>query len=89
MLSLETTAVNFLRKLEGICSNTSSSTVASSVGEEVGAYLRGEGQKFLDNLKKLYGKEILWKVDSSLPPRRYNIIGVGSEEIREKMEKVI
>ena len=26
----------------------------------------GRGQKFLDNLKKLYGKEILWKIDPSL-----------------------
>ena len=51
--------------------------------------ISGRGQKFLDNLKKLYGKEILWKIDPSLAPRRYNIIGVGSEEIREKMEKVI
>ncbi len=58
-------------------------------GEELGEYLQEEGQKFLDNLKKLYGKEILWKIDPSLAPRRYNIIGVGSEEIREKMEKVI
>ncbi|MDI3543566.1 MAG: ribonuclease, partial [Candidatus Atribacteria bacterium] len=86
---LETIAVNFLRKLEEICGNTSSPTLAFSVGEELGVYLQGEGQKFLDNLEKLYGKEILWKVDSSLPLRRYNIIGVGSEEVREKMEKVI
>ena len=57
MLSLETTAVNFLRKLEGICSNTSSSTVAFSVGEELGAYLRGEGQKFLDNLKNYMARK--------------------------------
>ena len=89
ILSLETIAVNFLRKLEEICSNTSCSTLAFSVGEELGEYLQEEGQKFLDNLKKLYGKEILWKIDPSLAPRRYNIIGVGSEEIREKMEKVI
>jgi ribonuclease G len=65
VLSLETIAVNFLRKLEEICGNTSSPTLAFSVGEELGVYLQGEGQKFLDNLEKLYGKEILWKVDSS------------------------
>lgn len=88
ILSLETVAVNFLRKVEEICRHTVSSVLAFAVGEELGRYLASEGERFLQNLRKLYGKEILWKVSKSLPPRRYSIIGVGEEEVRARVEEI-
>jgi len=88
VLSLETVAVNFLRKVEEICRHTSSSVLGFVVGEELGGYLASEGERFLQNLQKLYRKEILWKVSRNLPPRRYSIVGVGDEEIRARMQEV-
>lgn len=87
VLSLETTAINFLRKIEEICGHTSSTVIGFTVGRELGAYLEGEGQSILENVEKLYGKTIIWKVDENLPPRRYAIAGVGGEEVKERVEK--
>lgn len=88
VLSLETIAVNFLRKIEEICRHTSSSILGFAVGRELGEYLVSEGERFLRNLERLYGKEILWKVSKELPPRRYSVVGVGGEEIRTRMNEV-
>jgi len=88
VLSLETVAVNFLRKVEEICRHTSSSVLGFAVGEELGGYLASEGERFLQNLRKLYGKEILWKVSRNLPSRRYSIVGVGDEEVRTRMQEI-
>ncbi|MGQ9621980.1 MAG: Rne/Rng family ribonuclease [Candidatus Caldatribacteriaceae bacterium] len=88
VLSLETIAVNFLRRVEEISRHTASSVLGFAVGTELGKYLSAEGGRFLHNLERLYGKEILWKVDEALPPRRYSIVGVGGEEVREKMREI-
>ncbi|MGQ9747846.1 MAG: Rne/Rng family ribonuclease [Candidatus Caldatribacteriaceae bacterium] len=87
VLSLETTAINLLRKIEEICGHTSSTVIGFTVGKELGAYLEEEGKSVLESVGKLYGKTIIWKVDDNLPPRRYAITGVGGEEVKERVEK--
>ena len=87
MLSLETIAIGLLRKIEEICGHASSAVVGFTVGKELGAYLEGEARGVLENIEKLYGKKIVWKVDGNLAPRRYAIAGVGGEEVKERIEK--
>lgn len=86
VLSLETIAIGLLRKIEEICGHASSTVVGFTVGKELGTYLE-EARGVLENIEKLYGKKLVWKVDSSLPPRRYAIAGVGGEEVKERIEK--
>ncbi len=84
-LSIETVAVQFLRKVEEICRHSSASTIGFTVGEELAAFLERTGKTYLDNLQRVYSKNILWSVSRSLTPRRYSITGVGEEEVRERM----
>jgi ribonuclease G len=86
VLSLETIAIGLLRKIEEICGHASSTVVGFTVGKELGTYLE-EARGVLENIEKLYGKKLVWKVDGSLPPRRYAIAGVGGEEVKERIEK--
>ncbi|HSV30899.1 MAG TPA: Rne/Rng family ribonuclease [Atribacteraceae bacterium] len=85
MPSLETVAIHFLRKLEEICRHSTSTTIAFLVGEDLGMYLDQHGKKFIDNLMRVYTKEIVWNTDSAVSPRRYTITGVGEEAIRESL----
>ncbi len=87
VLSLETTAIHLMRKIEEICRNSFSTTIAFVVGEELGGYLKNSGEIFLTNLKKIYGKELAWKIDTVLPPRRYTILGVGESDVKESLKK--
>ncbi len=89
VISLETVAVTLLRRIEEICAHTSSPVVGFTVGKELGEYLEKEGERVLGNIGKLYGKKVVWKIDGTLSPRKYTIAGVGGEEIREKIEKVM
>jgi ribonuclease G len=89
VLSLETIAVGFLRKLEEICRNSSAEFVGATVGSELKQYLDEIGGKFIERLERIYKKKIEWKFDDNLPPRRYSIVGVGSEEeVRKRLEEI-
>ncbi len=89
VLSLETIAVGFLRKLEEICRNSSAEFVGATVGSELKQYLDEVGEKFVERLERIYKKKIKWRFDANLPSRRYSIVGVGSEEeIRKKLEEI-
>ena len=50
--------------------------------------LREEKKSFLNNLKKVYSKELVWKIDPNLSLRRYSIVGVGEDGIRESIDKI-
>jgi ribonuclease G len=88
VLSMETIAINFLRRVEEICRHSQSTTIGFTVGQELGDYLKNNGKIFLNNLKKVYSKELVWKIDPNLSLRRYSIVGVGEDGIRESIDKI-
>jgi Ribonuclease G/E len=85
---METIAINFLRRVEEICRHSQSTTIGFTVGQELGDYLKNNGKIFLNNLKKVYSKELVWKIDPNLSLRRYSIVGVGEDGIRESIDKI-
>jgi len=88
VLSIETTAINFLRVIEEICRHSQSATISFTVGQELGEYLKNNGKIFLNNIKKIYNKELIWKIDPNLSLRRYSIVKVNEDEVQESINKV-
>ncbi len=88
VLSVETIAINFLRRVEEICRHSHSTIVSFTVGQELGEYLKNNGKIFLNNLKRVYSKEIAWKIDPNLSLRRYSIVEIGEDEARESINKI-